>query len=447
MPLSGRLGLNCCGAALLCVCASGASGQVVVVELREARAGAPVAGALLSLVADGKSAPSVVEALSGGNGRARLTAREPGTYRVQVKRIGYRPVLSEPMVLEAGAVKVTRMDLTAVPIVLPTAVVQVKALCESQISDGPAAVVWEEIRAALAATTLTEQENYLRLRISLFKREATLAGDTSSRLVTKTFIATGTPFMTIAPETLTIRGFVFQSGRDLSFAAPDARLIVSEWFVHSHCFQLVRPPDPDTSMLGLHFEPAAKTRLVDINGTMWIDRNAHTLQYLEFSYAGLAGNLSRAKLGGRLDFRHLAAGEWFVSNWYVRMPRMAVTPASEAKGWTGEAETSHIVGYIDQGGRADLASTRDLLPFALVSGTVYDSTTMSFLSGAVVRFANQRDSAVTDSSGRFTIRSDSGGWQTLVASHPKLGLLPDSYSTTGSVVARRFILRLRGRSV
>lgn len=59
----------------------------------------------------------------------------------------------------------------------------------------------------------------------------------------------------------------------------------------------------------------------------------------------------------------------------------------------------------------------------VLTGMVYDSTTGRGLAGAIVRFLGGRDSAVSDSTGAFTLTPEKPGAGVVVMTHPALGLL------------------------
>jgi putative heme-binding domain-containing protein len=76
-------------------------------------------------------------------------------------------------------------------------------------------------------------------------------------------------------------------------------------------------------------------------------------------------------------------GAWIVSYWHIRMPHIDVTPADQR--WFGGAkmgmpEMRRIASFLEEGGRVDIADGANaMIPTALVTGRIFDSTTASGL--------------------------------------------------------------------
>lgn len=104
-------------AAMLAVSLSvtpGASGQTGVIEghVRAESGGAPVQFALVRLLrADSNPSPTDAppEGITNADGHFRFDTVPPGRYRVEVVRIGFRPLLSDPVPVVAG--KTAQLDL------------------------------------------------------------------------------------------------------------------------------------------------------------------------------------------------------------------------------------------------------------------------------------------------------------------------------------------------
>ena len=406
-----------------------AQAQVVDLRLREEMTGAPIVGALVRLLRDSTVA---AQALTDAQGRAMLRPAGPGEYRIKVNRIGYRPMLGDAVVLAQGQTVRKELSMPSIRVALPAMTVLGKSQCGDQGSSGPlVAVLWEEIRTALAANVITQTNWALPLQVAVFRRDVTLDGATGSERVVASYVVRGPPFGATSPETLATRGFVRQSEGGSIFSAPDAALLLSDSFVNSHCFHAIE----GTQAAGLQFEPLRGRRQSDVQGTIWVDRATSELKLLEYSYTGLAAELRDAGLGGRVEFRRLPTGAWIVNYWHIRMPRLDITPADYSRIRAVRPEQRRLIGYIDEGGRATVATTATVaLAPATVSGRIFDSTTMDWLAGAVVRANGKPDSAVTDGEGQFALRIDGSGSGTIVVTHAKLGLLADRSSRAVQLV-------------
>src|SRR5687768_2556643 len=91
-------------------------------QARAEEGGAPVQFALMRLVrADSSPLPpdSPAQGMTNADGRYRFDGVAPGRYRVQLLRIGFRPLLSDPVQVAAG--ETVRLDLRVAsqPLILP----------------------------------------------------------------------------------------------------------------------------------------------------------------------------------------------------------------------------------------------------------------------------------------------------------------------------------------
>src|SRR6187402_2607243 len=103
---------------------------IVEGQVRAAEGGAPVQFALVQLVhAESSPVPSEnpPQAITNADGRYRFEGVTPGRYRVQLLRIGFRPVLSEPVQVAAGQTVQFEFRVASQPLMLPPVSVTVTA--------------------------------------------------------------------------------------------------------------------------------------------------------------------------------------------------------------------------------------------------------------------------------------------------------------------------------
>ena len=406
-------------AAFLIGVPSAASTQALELRLREETTKAPVPGAIVRLL--GEKGP-VAQALTNEQGRVVLRAPGAGIYHIKADRIGYRGLLIGPIELAPADTYRRDIDMPSVRLELPTLEVRGRSACEAGGQGGTLAVaLWEEIRKALTANLLTQRERPVPLHVRLFQRELDRDASPLREWVYSSRLVRGQPFGSAPAAVLASAGFVNESDDTVAYHAPDAPLLLSDEFVQTHCFRSVPAKD---RFVGLAFEPTPGRKVTDVRGTLWVDPATSELQFLEYGYTGLSGARAKAKPGGRLEFRRLRGGEWIVEYWHIRMPALALDTLY------GLRKDFYILdrlgGYIEQGGRAEIAGD-GVVPVsrAVVIGRVHDSTTGKGLAGAFVQVRGYRDSVLTDGEGRFELVVAAAGPQTAVASHPKLGLLRD----------------------
>jgi hypothetical protein len=404
--------------------------QTVTVSLREEISGVAIAGAIVRLLGDDGV---VGQGLTNEQGRLTLRAPTAGSYRLKIDRIGASGLVTALLALAVGPP--LRYDLAMPPrrTELPPLVRTGRSICRGgESGQGTlAAVLWEEIQKALTANRLTDEQASIPVHLRRFSREVDLKGRTQREWITASTLVRGQPFAVLSPSVLADSGFVQARGDSALFAAPDAKALLSDQFVELHCFRAVSGAN---GTVGLAFEPIPGRAVVDVGGTLWVNRSSAELQSLDFEYRGLPGDLARAKLGGRVEFQRLITGSWIVSYWHVRAPDQVVRLGRVSTGrWH---PLPRLAGYRDRGGRAELAvDTLGRVNRALLMGEVHDSMASAGLADVIVQVSGVPDSVLTDAAGRFVLAVAASGDQMVTVRHPRLGHLgsPTSLSVLLSV--------------
>jgi len=421
-------------AALPCaLAAQGVTGTVV-----DAQSGAPVPGALVSLV--GSDGVTRARVLADSIGRFALRAPAAGRYVLRADRIGYAAATSPPLQLAAREVITYRLAASARRIRLEGVVATAGSRrCTVRPEAGEeAATLWDEARKALQSAVATRELYPYRFRI----RRNIRVLDAATRTVRRGEVRAGAElsenaFVAVSPERLARTGYVEKRGDTVYYHAPDALVLLSDPFQASHCFRSRRGEGSHRGMVGLTFEPVRGGQLADVEGVLWLDAGTAELRSLEYRYTGGATALPVERAGGRVEFHRLPNGAWIVNRWRILMPAdvavMASTatfvPAvpSESRRVMAE-ETGQVVEILGRDG-----APVELAAFATLSGVVFDSTRGRPLAGARVSLAGTADSTRTDSAGRFTLPRLSEGVYALAFDHPRLDSLhfvPDAALVT-----------------
>ncbi len=399
------------------------SAQQVELQLREAGSQVPIGGAIVRLLRDGDDSVAA-QGLTSDFGRILLRAPAPGRYRVKADRIGWVGILSGVVELAQGQLLRSEMVMPTTRLELPTIEVRTRSRCERQ--GGPEGreilAVWEEIQKALTANLITAEAGTVPLHVREFRRQLQRNGTVLREYHISSSIMRGQVYASQPPAELAVRGFVQVDADDsLTYAVPDAALLVSDEFSATHCFGLT--PDEE-GLVGLTFEPVPGRRLPDVSGTIWVDRATSELKFLDYAYTGLPGLLARAELGGRVEFQRLPSGAWIVRYWHVRTPDIALAEIRT----TGDVRRylPRHVGYLDLGGRVAIAGDQSgRVHLALVQGRVTDGTAQGAgLPGATIQVQGSGEQVVTDHEGRYELAVPVFGERGITATHPKLGLLP-----------------------
>ena len=269
---------------------------------------------------------TVSRALTSRQGQFTLRIPEFGRYQLDVLRIGFRPTRGPTINVIAGSVESVRIVFAAEPISLMAMTVRERETCRVSSDTGLAvARVWEEARKAMLATQLSTDG--APLFAEWIEYDRTL--DSTSRLVRKQSVRTSRnptthAFRSVPADVLHDKGYVVQDTIGVNYYIPDAEVLLSNAFVAGHCFRLVEPSGERAAQIGVGFVPTRDRRdMREIQGTLWVDRASAELRTLEFSYTNMPDAAEPAHTGGIVQFLRLGDGNWLVSKWSVRMPRLA----------------------------------------------------------------------------------------------------------------------------
>lgn len=296
--------------------------------------GLAVVGALVALIdTAGKVS---VEGLSNEDG-ARSLSVPAGTYRVQVRRIGFQPFISEPLVLprREGVLLV----ITDQPIVLSTVTVSPGSRCRSFEQDVTAlTTVWGEIAKALRASQLTSEDVWGIALVRTYTRETSRGGTIIRSDSTLRRAIGARPFGAVDPRILATTGYVHgNSTQGWEFFGPDEMVLLSDQFAVTHCFKVVRDRKR-FGQVGVSFEPVLGRKQSDIAGVIWVSEKTAELQEMTFRYVN-AGVISGFDAGGRTHFLKMPSGAWIVDEWSLRFPKLEGRPTGNTFVEVGHFET------------------------------------------------------------------------------------------------------------
>lgn len=294
--------------------------QAGLAELRvRVRAGPGVAagGALLALI--DASDRVVAEGLSSENG-GRMLAAPAGTYRVRVRRIGFQPFFSGPVVIPRSGELAILVESPRV--VLSSVLVTAKSRCRKIDGDTQIlSVLWSEITKALRASQLTMDDVAAVGSAWTYRKEVDDDGRVVANDTTIIQLKNKKPFGAPSPSRLAQDGYV--SGdqfKGWEYSAPDEAVLLSQEFQATHCFRAQRSAKRP-AQIALAFEPLPGREIPDIAGSIWLDEATSELRDITFQYAN-AGLLSKFEAGGATRFRRMKSGAWLVDRWHLRAPRL-----------------------------------------------------------------------------------------------------------------------------
>jgi hypothetical protein len=410
---------------LLFGASTGAAGQEVFGTLRASNGGDPVAGAIV--IATRAADQSVLaRTITGDRGTYSLRFA-PDSVSLRVLRVGQRPYeLGSLRVLEGERVE-RSASLPDAPVVIQTMTTRVSTRCRVRPEGSETvAQLFDEARKALDASRLISNDGAPTARYLLFTQSRSVRGAPIGlpQQVVRTTSSTS-PFRSVAPESLSVAGYVTEEAdQSTLYRAPDARVLLSDEFLSQHCLRLVDGPGDQPHLIGVEFEPAARSRdLVQVRGTLWMDRSTKELQRLEFVYVGLDPALMRANPGGTVEYTRLDNGVWFASYWEIRMPRYSMRAPRSTLNMQAAGPRREIVveGVQVTGGevlgittRAGLLYTRGIPETSTLSVTdlsaeesaCADASSSSSLAGVVGVVQNASRSAMQNATVRAEWKQD-----------------------------------------
>jgi hypothetical protein len=433
--------LSLLGLCALMAVASSAPGQIVRGDAREAETGRAVESGVITLL--DASGAAIHAVLTDSLGLFGLRAPAAGTYRLRFERLGFRPVTTDRFTLDDGETETRPIRATAVSVSLDRIVVIDKPRCRVlPEADTVTARVWSGVRSVLASAAAGETGWYPYVTIERYERDY----DYRRKLVTRErkWTSTGgstSPFVALAASELEKHGFVIGEKDSVTFYAPEARTLIAEEFLRTHCFR-VRDERTARGRIGLDIEPVPGRFLPEIKGTLWVDAVSGELQRLDFDYVNLPPNVPRENATGWVEFRKLPRGAWVVDKWALKLPLVGPPPPASVYGSgvpvAGELppeRTTDLIGTRENGGR--IVSLEQQRPRAAPRPTVTVAVQGSVrtasgqpVAGARAFLSGTPHSSVTDREGQFAMLDVPVGRYRLSFTHPRF----DTLGVVGPVV-------------
>lgn len=290
--------------------------------VRDSASGAPVPGAIITLLD------------SAGSGMTRNLSNERGLYvarrfdgarRIRVVRLGFRPrEVALPDVQSDIAADVT-LDVTlqSIPFLLSTRRVMAARSCPRRADTEQALGLLEQARAGLLATVVARSETPARMTRLTFRRILDDSSGVPTRQTVHVDTTTqGTTSFDAARDggEFVRAGFLRDSAGSQYFLAPDAETLLDDEFAAGYCFRIMPSDSARRSQVGLGFAPGGGRRpRVEIEGALWIDTVARSLVDIQFRYIGLDQGYAALRPGGRVGFRDMPDGTAVVDQWTLRL--------------------------------------------------------------------------------------------------------------------------------
>lgn len=405
----------------LCLGISSASAQAVRGTVVD-DAGRPVSGVVVLL--EDAASREVARSLSGDAGEYRVAATAPGSYRLRTLRIGFRSLVTPPLVLGAGDEVTRQLALSTIVFALDTVRAIGRNACRVIAGDSTSVVaaVWDQVRNALLATQLTLRARSLYITTLTFDRTLEpLSQRIGAQRVDVHADYARQPWRPLDADTLRRRGYVYSEGEVRTYNAPDLDVLLSMTFLEDHCLRIA---DGSTrARLGIEFAPNPDRRNVaEVTGTLWLDRATSELRELEYRYVNVPRDEERLA-GGMAGFTRMRNGMWAISRWSIRMPMFVEYPVFNSMRTDRKVDSVKVTGgelvmaVVVRGANRDTVWTR---PALSLRGVVTDSISRRPVANAVVVLDGTIQLDTTDARGRFEIHGVLPGRYTASVSTPSL---------------------------
>lgn len=330
-------------AAVLVACASPLAAQRVDGRVVRFSDSVGVVGALVRLF--DSSGTRVAQATTGTGGAFSLRAPAAGRYRVAVLRIGQRPWRSSSLDLEAGAVRHPTLAVPDEPITLEAIPVETRSRCRTSPAEGSVvAHLLEEADKALTVAQLASERPEAGLAVEYYQRTQTRLFETVDSIgASERGVAW--PISSVPPEILAARGFVREEGDgadagrgQYTYYGPDAPVLLSRWFVSTHCFGVAEGRGTDSGAVAVTFRPEGGRR-ADIEGRLVFEGRTLELRRIEWRYVRLPWWVTVEGAAGEMVLDRLPSGAFLPSRWWMRAPIAEVNLRQEPVRVWGWRET------------------------------------------------------------------------------------------------------------
>jgi hypothetical protein len=295
--------------------AARAQGGTIEGVARAAEGGAPVAFALVRLIrADSAAslAGTAPQGITNADGRYRFGGVAAGRYRVQLLRIGFRPVLSDPVQVAAGEAVQLPLRVASQPLPLPPVTVTAEAcVTAKELARQPRLqTLWQQARDG-ASVRLGLMARFRYRGMSREESgELTDSGRGPVDTLDRPFVSDPRSALRNAERNRSARLSRSYYGPNDGWFLPNELDVLHDDFLKAHCFEPT--VERGEGELGLRFQPLQVRRgFLDVRGTIWLDSTTYLTRRIDFEYVD--GGESRGTV--RLDFSDVA-----VAGGVLRMP-------------------------------------------------------------------------------------------------------------------------------
>ena len=275
---------------------------------------------------------AVGQTTTAAQGNFSLALPRAGTFELRVLRIGFRQTIRKDISVRAGESRVVDVVVNVDGFSLDTVTISAKTRCgANRLSDPRLAAMWTAARTALLAVSREQYAPTLDIRAVVYS--GTTDTTDSVRLVEDASllrVRDARLFVARSADSLAARGYVQRHpDSSMSYALPDAGVVLSNTFVAMHCFGIAGAAPGHPDWVGIAFEPMRdRPGVRDVQGAIWLERFPLTLRRIAFRYTLPGRFLDEGTGGGFVDFVKVSSGQWLAARWMVRADAAWIQPGS-----------------------------------------------------------------------------------------------------------------------
>jgi hypothetical protein len=309
----------------------------------------PLAGALVQLL--DTAGAVVARAATTASGGFALTAPAAGRYHVVVRQIGQAAWRSPQLALATGTTHPLTIRPAPQPYTLPPITVAARrARCDIRIDDDDLlGRLLDAAGTALGVAEAAAESGEIGFSTDTWLKRLRPDRTLEDSAATDPPGLLRWPIESADPDSLRRWGFVHRVSEVAGpvYYGPDARVLFSEWFLSSHCFEA---DSVGAGLVQVEFQPERRGDRAGLAGRLLIDRVSLELRTFTFEYVGLPGWVPKGVAGGEIQLRRLPAGAWVPFTWMLRAP----VPVR-----TAHRTRLRLHGWLETGGRVTAVHRRD----------------------------------------------------------------------------------------
>jgi len=156
-----------------------------------------------------------------------------------------------------------------------------------------------------------------RIAVKGSGKDSTVSADTTAGTIHEW------PVRSLSIDSLQMLGFqrpkTEAEGFGHHYYGPDMTVLVSDWFLDTHCFALDKDRSKGDTVV-IKFDPIGHPKYVDVSGTLVLDRATLTMRKLTYELRDLPDGVPDRAAGGEMHFAEKSEGLWVPIDWAIWAP-------------------------------------------------------------------------------------------------------------------------------